>query len=383
MDIERKSKLKKEENDKTPDTVHTHGTLKKNNRIVYLDIARTIAIILVVFCHAIEAVYKMNMQEWNTLSLESQIFRTVSFTIARLGVPIFLFISGKLLLEKKFENEEDFISFYKKNLLPLLLCTEIWIILYNIVVPIINKSSFNIKELLLNILFLKQVNLPNMWYMPMIIGVYIAIPFLAIIVKKVSIKTLKVPMIIVFLTNFLIPNIGKITKVLFNESYNTILDVSFLGGTYGLYILLGYYIGKGKFKNVKTRYLIIGGVASFILTCIYQMWLYNNNMAYNVWYSFSGLLVTSACVFEILSRVNIKLNKYIESAFTYISKISLAIFFLHIVVQKTICKIVSVNVINKPISILVLTVLVFGISLLIITILSKAKILKEKLLLVK
>lgn len=353
--------------------------LEPKKRIIYLDIARTIAIILVVFCHAIGAIYTINMQEWNMISSGAQIFRTVALTTSRLGVPIFLFISGKLLLSKEINNTKDCIKFYKKNLLPLLLCTEIWIILYNIIIPIINGGKFDINELVYNMLFIKQVGLPNMWYMSMIIGVYIAIPFLAVLVKNVDIQVIKIPMIIAFTTSFIMPNINT----LFRSEYWTILDLSFLGGVYGLYILLGYYIGQNKFKDIKIRYLVLIGIVAFIFTCGCQIYLYNNKVEYNVWYNSSGLLITSACLFEIISRIKINLEKHLQMFFTYVSKASLAIFFLHIVVQNIICKITTIQIINKPISILILTILNFSISLAIIAILSKVKVLKEKLLLIK
>lgn len=91
---------------------------EKDKRIVYLDIARTLAIILVIFCHAVETIYKMNIFEWNSINIWSKIFKTAAFTVGRLGVPIFLFISGQLLLRKNIETGEDCLKFYKKICYP-------------------------------------------------------------------------------------------------------------------------------------------------------------------------------------------------------------------------------------------------------------------------
>lgn len=325
----------------------------------------------------------MNMVEWNSLNFQSNLFKIISFTLARLGVPLFLFISGYLLLKKDINNGEECRKFYKSNLIPLLITVEIWNILYNILIPIINNSKFNIKELVLNLLFLKQVTLPNMWYMPMIIGMYIAIPFLAMIVKKVDLKTLKIPMIVVFIASFILPNISNITEILFDGKCNLILDLSFLGGGYGLYILLGYYIGNNKFKNIKTRYIVILGFLSFALTCFYQIWIYNKGTVYNVWYNFSGLLISAACIFEILSRMKIQLNRHIENIVTYISKASLGIFFMHIIIQKLILKFFNFNIINKPITAIVLTLTVFATTIIVIYFMSKINFIKRKVLLIK
>lgn len=163
-----------------------------------------------------------------SLSEISQIFRIIFFTIGRLGVPIFLFLTGALTLKKQIDTDEDVLKFYKKNLLPLFITVEIWNVLYNIFLSTLNKS-FEFRILIDNILFLKQVNLPNMWYMPMILGMYIAIPFIAKLVKTFTLKTIKIPMIIVFISCILFPSINIILNIFEMDGYKMILDLNFLG----------------------------------------------------------------------------------------------------------------------------------------------------------
>ena len=43
-----------------------NGCNQEKNRIIYLDIARTFAIIFVVLCHSVELIYKMNLQGENS-----------------------------------------------------------------------------------------------------------------------------------------------------------------------------------------------------------------------------------------------------------------------------------------------------------------------------
>lgn len=91
-----------------------NGDKIKKNRIIYLDIARTFAIILVVLCHSVTLIYKMNLQEWNLISLNAKIFKTIIFTLGRMGVPLFLFLTGYLLLNRKYDNDADIKNFIKK-----------------------------------------------------------------------------------------------------------------------------------------------------------------------------------------------------------------------------------------------------------------------------
>ena len=131
-----------------------------NKRLINLDIARTFAIMCVVLCHSIQCIYKFNMQTWNTFSLSSKSFMIISFTIARIGVPIFLCLTGALTLRKNFEEPAEIKKFYKKNLIPMIIVTEVWIILYNLYFYIFNSSSgsqdikLQLKELIKNIFFI-------------------------------------------------------------------------------------------------------------------------------------------------------------------------------------------------------------------------------------
>ena len=199
----------------------------EKRRIYFLDIARTFAIISIVLCHSVELIYPIypnNLDSWTHLSVQSKIFRTIFFTIGRLGVPIFLFITGYLTLNKKIDSDEDCTKFYKRNLIPLLITTEIWIILYNVFLSVLNNKSFDIIATIKNMLFVEQVPLMNMWYMPMIIGIYIAIPFVSKIVKQFSIKSLKYPIIIILALQFLLPTVNVLLKIFGRTQYSNEKD---------------------------------------------------------------------------------------------------------------------------------------------------------------
>lgn len=88
------------------------------------------------------------------------------------GYTAFLCISGVLLLGREYRVKE----FYKSSLLPLVLTTEIWMIAnYLFVCSPVQDHVFKIDELFREMLFLERPSLSHMWYMPMIIGVYVAL----------------------------------------------------------------------------------------------------------------------------------------------------------------------------------------------------------------
>lgn len=350
-------------------------------RIQNLDIARTVAILCVVLCHCVENAYNIDTVY---LSTQSRIFRIILFTIGRLGVPIFLLLTGTLILKKQIETDEDVFTFYKKNLLPLFVTIEIWNIIYNIFLGILTEK-FNVKILIENLLFLKQVNMSNMWYMPMILGMYLAIPFVAKIVKTFSINAIKIPIGIVFISSILLPSINIFLRLFDLEQYSVILDLSFLGGTYGIYILSGYGITANNIlKKYNSLIILLIAVISFIITCLIQYYTYKIRQGYDVWYNFITLFICGICIFELFTRIKNKENWiYLKRINEYISKISLGIFFMHEIFILILRDYTHKFNIKKPLESIILFLLSFLLSVLFIFITSKVKFIKDKLFLIK
>lgn len=355
----------------------------KNNskRIKYLDIARCIAIICVVLCHAVEkCYYDGNLMLYSN---QSVIFYIIIHTIGRLGVPIFMFLSGYLLLSRNYENEQDIRKFYKNNFLSLLITTEIWIIIYNIYLGLLDKK-FYLKSIILEILFLQYVPMVNMWYMPMILGIYMILPFLSLIIKKFSKKILAIPIIIDFIIFFIIPTINVILSTFKMPTLGSIFDASYLGGCFGIYFVFGYYIKEGILKNIRTKNIILVSLVSFICVCCILIFLYMNNNLSDLWYNSPFIFLCTLFLFELFKRINtdkigLKLMESIEN----ISKLSLGIFFIHVIVEDILTKYIGKMNINRPIRTVILFTISFLLSYLITFVFSKIKLLKKYLIRVK
>lgn len=102
--------------------------------------------------------------------------------------------TGALQLGKNIKPRQ----FYRSSLLPLIATTEIWIVVNYLFVCVVNDKAFEIKELVKEILFLKTLELSHMWYMPVIIGIYIALPFVSVAVKAFEDVNVMVGLIILF-----------------------------------------------------------------------------------------------------------------------------------------------------------------------------------------
>lgn len=359
--------------------------LVEKNKIMqrekYIDMARVLAILSVVLCHSVESVYFTI--EWSTLSLSSQVFKIVAYTIGRVGVPIFLFISGALLLRKNIENGEEIKKFYKKNLIPLLITTEIWNVIYYCFLCVYKGNVFNFKIFIETLLFMKSSEAPNMWYMPVILGIYVAIPFISIIVKKFNLKSMLVPIILVFICSVLLPTISIIAQD--KTLGSTVLNISFLGGVYGLYVILGYYISSSDFIKKIPKYVIcLITIVMLIITVLIQIYLWNMKIKYNIWYNFLPLFILSTIVFIFFKKnENLRINEKIYKIIYTISNQSLAIFFVHIIMRYLLKGFInSINIIN-PLKVILTFIILLLTSLIVVNILKKIKVIKKYVFLIK
>ena len=110
----------------------------KQKRILWLDYARCFAIICVVLIHGVERIYVYDAQQTAMLSAGSLLFRNIAFVAGRLGVPVFLAITGYLLLDRDYSSADKIFRFYKHNLLPIIITTEIWNLIYDAVIFILS-----------------------------------------------------------------------------------------------------------------------------------------------------------------------------------------------------------------------------------------------------
>lgn len=265
-------------------------------RIKWIDYARAIAIICVVACHATEYVYRMNFEDIMSLQLSSKVFSFTCFTVGRLGVPFFLMITGYLLLPRKYDYI-TIIRFWRNKWLQLLICSIFWFAVYDLFLITYKHQLISIRTFLKDILFLNKVNMSHVWYLPMILGMYILLPFVASVLNAYDYKLFLFP--ILFYSCYLF---GSATlKVIFKVSNQ--FSAGFSGGIYGIYIICGFFISKRLFRHFHTIIFVFVALLSFIGAVYLQLWSYSNGTAYNVWYDNVLLFITSLCLFELISRM--------------------------------------------------------------------------------
>lgn len=304
--------------------------LKK--RIEWLDFLRVFAIFGVVLCHVAGTVYKFNLPYISGLGLDSGIFAFSIFTIGRMGVPCFLMISGYLLLDRTY-NFEKTKSFWINNWLHLLACTEVWFLIYELFKILCEKKQLTFFEAVGDLLFVHDLGMGHVWYMPMILGMYVLVPFAANALQSYEMKNLYFPVLFFSLYAFGYPFFSVLNQVLGNASLSLEMSLGFSGGYFGVYFILGYMIRNGLLEKVKTGFLIFTAVLSFVAAVWLQIWSYSQDFAYNIWYDSPYILISSAAVFELFSRISFVPAYQIVK---WLSCYSFAVYLIHMPVRNVI-----------------------------------------------
>ena len=315
---------------------HMTSVIKEKERNTSLDLIRSIAIFLVVLNHAFEHTYGYELEYINSVSLHVKIFAFAGYTLGRIGVPLFLMLTGYLLLTRKYDLQ-GIKSFYKKNLLPLLLTWEIWVLIYHILSCIHHHTGFQLKLYLREALFLKRVDIPHAWYVPVILGIYLFIPLLAKALEALDWKILLILAAVMFAFWFVAPS-ANLLKLMEGASEQTQflpqLNLYFSGGSYSLYLMAGYGARKRKDliqqllkKRIICLVVIAVCIVLFAFTVTAQIFLYNKEYAYTVWYTFFTMPIIGAFVFCLLMQI--RPGKILGSIVISIAQCAFGIYLIH------------------------------------------------------
>ncbi len=300
-------------------------TEKKGKRIFNIDLAKTVAIFCVILIHSIEGVWNMDIEGLMERQEYVNIILFGLYTIGRMGVPIFMALTGYLLLDRIY-NREDIIRFWKRNLQGLFTAAEIWIFIYYMFSICLYKEKFQLGELIRELLFLKSSNANHLWYMGQIIGIYLFLPFIANILKDIDKKMIIFLIGISFAFTYVQTSVNVFRNAYGLEKISSQLNVSFSGGVYGILLILGWMIKKEYFAKIKTKILFAIFTISYLAIIYIQIFAYKHEIEYRVWYD-SGLLVIAAMslLLLILRFKKVFLEKWIH----WIGYSSFALYLIH------------------------------------------------------
>ena len=157
------------------------NTSKEPKRYFGIDLIRVLACFLVIEIHSGQLYYIVS--EGGLIKSEKNIWPGIFNSLATVCVPLFVMISGYLLLPMK----TDYSTFLKKRFTRILFPYVAFNIFYNIYFYF--RGFFELKAMLLNIpkIFI-NFSIGHLWYIYMIIGVYLYVPIITPWIKTAEKK---------------------------------------------------------------------------------------------------------------------------------------------------------------------------------------------------
>ncbi|MBR4030224.1 MAG: acyltransferase [Clostridia bacterium] len=287
-------------------------------RIFYLDFLRSFAIIMVLLLHSISG-YMMQSELYNTTSWYINLGLNA---FARTGVPLFLMISGVLMLSS--ENTRNITQFYKKSLLHIAIPLVFFNIAYFIFRCARGYAEFDIKLLLDQ--FLNCGTEYHLWYLYTIIGIYLIAPFLKILTDNLNNKQLVWLLVLMMFGTTIRPFINTVTPV-----YIYFFEPLFNG--YAACFMLGYVLSVIKCDLKTVIWFLIAGLlglfGSVILNHVNSS-ANEINLVANNGYSLCHFAF-AASIF-MLARLILSKRTFLSGIVTTLSKASFGIYLTHVAV---------------------------------------------------
>jgi len=222
-----------------------------------LDILRVLACYLVIQVHTGEFYY---IGEGGTvLSGDSPFWVGILNSICRVSVPLFVMISGYLLLPVK----EDMKTFFTKRFTRVLIPFVVWCILYAIYWALKGQTTW--AQAGVNILHIPVnfgVEVGHLWYIYMLLGLYLFAPVISPWIASASRKNMEFYLTIWVIT-LCVPYIHLVYPQILGECYwNHTPLLYYFSGFLG-YMMLGSYIRK--YLSEKKSWHITAGMLMIIL----------------------------------------------------------------------------------------------------------------------
>ena len=322
---------------------------KHNERVVWLDLLRFVAILMVIAAHSVD-IYNATPQE----NSDNSFWGAFIGSMMRPCVPLFAMMTGMLLLPIREKADE----FYRKRIPRVLFPMILWSVIYyltpwfigvlggdkavvSIFFPFEFSPSQEFSDAVGNIAmipFTFNGYTTHMWYIYMLIGLYLFMPYLSAWVEKND-QTLIRTFVALWGCSLMLPYIEQlISRDIFGVcAWNNFGTFYYFAGFAG-YLLLGHLMGGGnRLRSAKA--IAVGTmlyVSGFIITysgysTMAEQFSYEEapDMLEMFWqYCSPNVVLMTIGVFLIIQRVKIN-SPRTQSILANITKCGFGIYMMH------------------------------------------------------
>lgn len=354
-------------------------TIQPQKRIIWLDVLRLVALLMVIAGHSVD-MYNATPQD----DPMNGFWGAFIGSLMRPSVPLFAMMTGLLLLPVR-ESAGDF---YRRRIPRVLVPMVIWSAIYylvpwltgvlgmdlsvvSILYPFEFSPSQDFGDALHNIAmipFAFNGYTTHMWYIYMLIGLYLIMPFFSAWIEKND-RTLVRTFIIMWCCSLMLPYLSQILSPdLFGRcAWNEFGTFYYFAGFAG-YLLLGHLLGKGN--PLPSRKIIAMGVmlyfAGYIITytgfssMIVQYSYEQEPELIEMFWQFCSPNVALMAIGMFLAAQRVKIHsERVQRALANITKCGFGIYLMHYILLGPIILLLLPLGLPTPVCVIVTVILVF------------------------
>lgn len=340
-----------------------------------VDLIRSFAMVLVLVLHAAtEPVQIVDLMSPEGVALwwTTNIYNS----IARPAVPLFVMLSGALLLQPA-KLGEPLRVFFKKRLNRIGLPFLFWGVAYFAWRFFVYGEALTADSILQGVLNGPYV---HFWFFYLLVGLYLITPVLRVVVAYIDRKTFKFFLILWFVGTAVVPLLGLFSAYRLNS--NVFLLTGWIG-----YFLLGAYFLKGRVRSIVLYALLLFGLTWTIIGTYLIVGTIGERVShfFHDGYSFS-MIGESVALFLLLASVppNVLEERFPRGnrVLQLISQNTIPIYLFHVMVLEALQKgfsgfQISLSTMNPVLEVPLLTVVTLLICLIVIYPLKKIPFVKK------
>lgn len=323
---------------------------------------RIIALFAVIVLHTSAVL----LAEYGKVSVGDWLTADIYNAIVRFAVPVFVMITGALLLHREYELGDFFKKRLSRVVTPFLFWSLVYIgySWYNDEITFGADVWANTKQVFH---LLKYGSSYHLWYVYMLIGLYFVIPVVGKFVRNTSPKEIRYFLLIWIIVMLLAqPWLVR---------YNPQVDLHYFAGYIG-YLVLGHYLAFREFKLPNIRgWMILVFVLTVIVIAVGTWLLYKSNSTVGTLFYeplSPTIVLLSASVFLAARFTAIKMSPAIIRVRNFVSDYNYGIYLGHALVLYLLDRFdISYKLCAPIISIPITALLCFALTLGLVWVISK------------
>lgn len=254
-----------------------------------------------------------------------------SSRVTIIAVPLFVMISGALLLPKT----ETYSVFFKKRVTRVLFPWIFWSIIYT--AYHIGVDHHHISSIGEFIRFFRIVFLTQLWFLPMIFGLYILMPFYRVFIEKAKKLDIIYFLCIWFLFISILPQFSFLGLLIGLPSQDNLVYQTV---QYSGYLFLGYFISK--YSTVRNAYLVVIFLLAVLLPAIFDLSpIFSKSIGISDQIYLSPFTIIASASFFLLAKQFIekkenRMSRRSKALIISLSDASFGIYLIHLLILWTV-----------------------------------------------